>query len=214
MQAILPGVSALASLFLGNKATQQSPDQKMAFQGQTDLARSQSDLAKQMGSRFTLSAPAYGRALDYYSNLVGGNRGLMQRELAPETNRINDIYRGLTSRIGNTTRGAQRDQQLSEASREQAMQLTNLGAGRRNEAARTLLEIGGPGAGGPAASAFGMAGGAYGDISQLLRQRSMDNASVYGGLGSAWAKMWLPMLQQYLQGSGKGKKVANPGMGG
>lgn len=196
MQTVLPiGLSiahAWAGHHLAQKATQMSPMQTEALQGQSTLAKEQSGLARVLNQRFSLSAPAYGKALDYYSNLVGGGRAALDANLMPETSRINDIYRGSATNISNTLRGPQRDKAMGDLARQHASQLAGLRSGARSDAAGRLLQEGSPSSGGVVAGAYGAAGDAYSSLSRVLQQRQKDVGDTYSQMGGDWAKMWIP----------------------
>lgn len=136
-------------------------------------------LAKNGGELFRLGTPALGQALNYYSTLTGGNRAQMQEAVAPEAEQISETYGGAERGLARAgLRGAQRDQAVSELTRQKAGQISSLIGGVRNSAASTLAGIGGT-ALSAASGANSSATGAYGSLigGEAARRTAGQNAA-------------------------------------
>jgi len=125
-----------------------SADQTALMQSQTRSADQATSLSKYLQKQAQYSAPAFGRAMGYYSTLLNGNRGAMQQAVAPEAAGITDAAKGATmnlERLGVT--GGQKVQAQADLARQTGGQLGQLTVGLRPQAANALGNMGAQGMG-------------------------------------------------------------------
>lgn len=201
---------ALITGLLGKSASKPSATQQALQTGQLNALNAQSALAGQLGDyakkQYELSAPAYGRAMNYYQSLLGGNAAARQQALQPDIRRLNETYRGAEGSIANRMTGAARDRELADLKRQQTGQMAELGGQPRAGAAATLLGAGQQG---------------YGDLLAALSAQSGANQGVLSGtqgamltenerrrqqaeMGTDWIKTFMPQLIAAFSG-GKSK---------
>lgn len=222
--AIASGVGALFGMksSSGSSSLQNSPLATAA----TAAANNQTDLAKylktQSQSTYGLSAPAYGKAISYYSTLLGGNQAAMTQAVAPETAQLRDVYAGANSnleRLG--VRGGEAMTAKAELNRQQAGQVGQLVTGARAGAAQQLGQLGQGGmyaalAGGQAAVGAGNSAGSI--FSDILKQSTSQGNTEYNRssqIGSSFMTTLLPALIKLFGGGGggNGNGTSNTGTG-
>jgi len=202
---------ALITGGLGLLSNRQSGTQKDLQRGQLNALNAQTALAGQLGDfakkQYELSAPAYGRAMQYYQSLLGGNAAARQQALQPDIRRLNETYQGAEGSIQNRMIGAARDRELADLKRQQTAQIAELGAAPRAGAAATLLGAGQQG---------------YSDLLAALGGQSAVNQNVLAGTQDAMlteserrkqqanmAAGWLKTFMPQLIAAFSGKKIAN-----
>lgn len=218
------GASALFGKLFGgggrSRQTERAYQESLA--AQTRAAEEQSGLARLLGSisrdQYSLATPAYKRALDYYSGLVGaGGTGKLQAAIAPDLARLSDIYQGAQTMVESTLRpGGVRDRAIADLAKERAGQAGLVALAGPREAAGKLGELGlggfsaATGAAGAGVGAGMGAGQTYASLSGL-RQRDYELAFERNReFGESLANLLLPFLLAI--GGSKTKKV--PGSGG
>ncbi len=185
--------SGLGMLFGGKKSDQpqMTPQQQATYGQAMQTGKDMSSMSKYLMQQSKMGAPAYGKAVDYYSTLLGGDRAKMQQAVAPAAGQISDTYRGAQANLERMgIRGGGRDQAMAELNRQQAGQLGQLTVGMQPMAAQQLGQLGQQGMGFAAQGLQGLssAGNLY---SSLLGQQTRmadtqyDRNKEFGGsLGS------------------------------
>jgi hypothetical protein len=209
------GITVGGSL-LGSLLNRPSAADKSLQAAQTGNLNSQTQLADLLGKmgkdQLALTGPAYKRAQDYYTSLLGGDIAGARQQTGAERSQISDLYSGATSRINRTLTGPARDQAVADMLRAQTDKLAQLVPNARKDAAAALYAGADPAR---VASLFSAAGGAYGGANsaagnlfqdeQTRRANSMSNGASFAKLlGSVdWTSLF----------GGSGKK-APAGSGG
>lgn len=184
----------------GDRALQDTQTKNLA--SQTSLA----DLLGKMGrDQLSLTGPAYKRAQDYYTGILGGgNTAAAWQQMNPERRQISDVYSGATSRVNRQLTGPARDQALGDIAREHAAKLADLVPNARAGAAQALYAGADPAR---VAQLFGAASGAYGGAnaaaSNLFQDNQARNAASAEN-GAAFAKLLGNIDWTSLFGGGKG----------
>ncbi len=142
---LIKGGAALAGGLLGKKsqssAMARSPEEQAALTGATNSANAMT----QAGTGLLNQAqPMIGRASNYWSTLLGGNRAAMSQATAGPRAALTDVYRGAESNLDRSgIRGAQRDVAAAELGRDRAGQIARLTTGVQPGAATNLGNLSG-----------------------------------------------------------------------
>ncbi|PYQ25564.1 MAG: hypothetical protein DMF56_27170 [Acidobacteria bacterium] len=144
VQGGLAAGSAIAGHYASKSAAagamNRSPEEQAALARQSQAATQSAQFGNQFSS---LALPRVGQALNYYGTLLGGNRAAIRGAVAPETQDINEAYRGADTSLGRTyIQGGQREQALAENARAKAGQISRLIGGVRPMAAQGLSQLG------------------------------------------------------------------------
>lgn len=205
--ALISAGGAIGGSLLGRKsvqgATQRSPEELAALQGQTGAANA---LTQQSGQLSAFGMPLLKQAGGYFSKLAGGNRGVMTQALSPEISSINDVYGGTARTLSRFLRGPEKDVQLAESERERAGQIGRLFGGARI-GANTALGGMGEGATGAAASGFGGAGGIFGGQAALGQANRFGGAELERSVGSDFGGLIFNLLKNWGQKGGSSTGV-------
>lgn len=217
MASLVPVVAGAGLSYLAGRGTNNAIEQSQASQN-TALTK-QGDLAKQMGTiagaRYNLSQPAYGRAMDYYTSLLGGNRSSALQAVSPDVRRLSDVYSGSMATADKNLRGASHDQAVAELIRQRAADTAALTGAPRMQAAATLLNEGRAGneaAVGTASSQAGIYGNqaaGYGNQVQTLLQQQQTQAKQWSDMGAGLLKTLGPNWWQMLSGKGAVAGMSN-----
>lgn len=146
-KAILSTAGTVASSYLSSKAARdaaaaaaaRTPEELALIKSQTALA----DQARtQSAALYKTAVPAVTSTLDYYKNLLSGNRSARFAAVSPEAQDVAAAYKGADASVKNNLRGGERDQALAENARQRAGGIARLTTGVRPQAASALSSEG------------------------------------------------------------------------
>jgi hypothetical protein len=163
-QFIVPAAASIAASYFANRSD--TSKQQPYMDALNKNAGSQSSLAnsleRQGGKVFSLSYPAFTKALDHYQTLLSGNRGAVGAYMSPIMQQVNDTYKGAATGIERgAMRGGERDQALAGLKQQQA--------GQVGGAQMSMMPAAAQGLSGLAQSGLGTARD-YGSIAGYTRQ--------------------------------------------
>ena len=207
--AVPLAIGALGS-YLGSRGASRQADtafgaQQAAYGKQGDLAQQLSNVAR---DRYNLTNPAYGRAINYYNSLLGGNQAATLQAVSPDIRRLTDVSRGAQSAIDTRLTGAARQQATADLVRNRYADIAALTGAPRQQAAATLLGEGAAGstgltgALGTAGSMYGAQGAGYGQSYQNAMDRLRDVNKQWADFGTGLTKTLGPNWIQSLLGRG------------
>jgi hypothetical protein len=172
-----------------------------------DLLRGQAE------TTFNTGMPAVTSAMSYYDTLARGNRAKMQEQLAPSIAQITEQYRGAEGSIRRNVRGAQRQQQLGELSRDRASKLALLTTGQQTSANDAMARLG-EGLLGHSSGSAGRAGGILDSMTGNAANRRAYGQQVGRETGASMGGMVADILKQNQNkkwGGGGGTAPGQPG---
>jgi hypothetical protein len=245
MAAIAPAVGLGGSLLGGLLGSRQTQAQQDALNQQTANMKQAAQLAGQyvpglvtQGQNFATQLGQQGQgflgqaqqginpAMQYWQQLLGGNRQQMTSALAPEIQNINQQYnQALQSQMGLTPRQGGSAATLADLPYQRAAQVSGLMNTLRPQAASQLGQIGlnlgqlgsglygqaggmlshASGALGAGGSLLGASSGSAADILSAERQRQQQAAQLGSGFGSS--------LFNIMQGLSAGRMPSAPNVG-
>ena len=192
---VVAGVTSAVSAYGAHKQAKAAGEASKATQ---DIANQQSQLAKEIMSfgkgQVEASQPALNKAMQYYMQLAGGNRGMMGAALGPDTAALTDTYsgaqRGIESQMG---QGPQRDRAVADLQRQKAGQMGLMPMMARSNAVAQLANQG----------TANMLGQAYG--------LGQEGRNAWNDLGGSIWKTFGPWLMEKYGGGGKSKSGGGGG---
>jgi hypothetical protein len=146
------------------KFGQRTPQELQAMNSVSALARL---ISGQGSGLYNVGSPAYAEALNYYKQLLSGNKQAVTAAIAPNAQAVNEIYKGAAnSAAAGPLRGGAREQQSAELERQRAGQIAGLPQQAIQNAAAQ-------------AGSLGLSG------AQAGSQQEQAGAGLYGQLASA-----------------------------
>lgn len=175
----------------------------------SDLARQQSEMAKEIMSfgkgQIAASGPALNKAMQYYMQVAGGNRGQIGSAIAPDiagvTESSRGAQRGIEAQIG---AGPQRDREIAELQRQKSGQIGMMPMLARQGGMQGLERLGGAAAqrGAGAMTAAAGANMGAGSLLNTAYNQGQEGRNAWSDLGANLMNIWGP----YLMGMGGKKK--------